>query len=156
MKHGRETSRQKIVDFFSEHHYFFNLTPKEKAYLANLCSIKKYKKDQVVFQEGDIGDALHIVKKGNVKIFKTGFLGDEAIAMMPEGEIYGEMSLIDSYPRSANAKAAVDTEVLIIKKEKFELLKKENPRLAIKLMALLLKLLSLRLRSTTLKALLRL
>jgi len=82
-----------------------------------------------------------------------GYLGETTIAQINPGEFFGEMAVIDCSPRSATAKAAFDTELMEMSAENFALLKKEYPSVAIKIMDLLLRLLSARLRTTTLKML---
>ncbi|OGF50279.1 MAG: hypothetical protein A2044_01950 [Candidatus Firestonebacteria bacterium GWA2_43_8] len=82
-----------------------------------------------------------------------GFLGETVIAQVNPGEFVGEMAVIDSSPRSATVKAIANTELLELSKESYIVLKKESPVIAIKIMDVLLRLLSLRLRSTTAKML---
>ena len=92
---------------------------------------------------------MFIVKKGSVKILKVGFLGETAIGQVNPGEFVGEMAVIDGSPRMATARVSVDTDLLVLTSEKFEQLKKDNATIALKILDVLLRILSLRLRATT-------
>jgi CRP-like cAMP-binding protein len=92
-----------------------------------------YPTDYVVFKENDVGDALYIVKKGNVRIFhEPKEEGDlpKNIAEIGNGGFFGEMALVSDSPRNASAKALVDSEVFILSKDDFKQLLDSNPTLA--------------------------
>ena len=144
---------KKLERFFTEHLYLGKLEDAEKKTLAKLCFQEDFKAGQIIFKEGEIGDTGYIIKKGGVKIFKSGYLGDETIVTFGPGDIFGEMAFIDNRPRSAGAKAVSDTELVGIKREVYESLKSEHPSIAVKLMDIFLKLLTERLRTTTLRLL---
>ena len=61
------------------------------------------------------------------------------------------MALLDASPRSASAKAIGDSELIELTSDAYETLKKDKPEIAVKLMDIFLKLLTTRLRSTTMK-----
>ncbi|MEM7352846.1 MAG: cyclic nucleotide-binding domain-containing protein [Acidobacteriota bacterium] len=74
--------------------------------LANFSSVKRYPGGTFLFREGDAGDEMYVVLEGRVMISK--FIpggGEEALAILDRGDFFGEMSLIDGEPRSADAKA---------------------------------------------------
>lgn len=75
---------------------------------------KKYKKGDVIFEEGADGNEAYIVKSGYVAISKAD--GDRQIELATRGpgEIVGEMALIDDSPRSATLSAKTDLELEII------------------------------------------
>lgn len=75
-------------------------------FLASLSREKKLAAGEVIFREGDPGDAMYVVLDGRVMISK--FIpgaGEEALAFLERGDYFGEMALIDRQPRSADAKA---------------------------------------------------
>lgn len=75
-------------------------------FLSSLSRERKVGAGQVLFREGDEGDAMYIVLEGRVMISK--FIpgaGEEALAFLERGDYFGEMALIDQQPRSADAKA---------------------------------------------------
>ena len=68
--------------------------------------------NQIIFEENEPGDSLYLIAKGSVRISKKGRAGQqEALAYLMEGDFFGEMALIDTGRRSAQA-AAVDHAVL--------------------------------------------
>ncbi len=82
------------------------LSPMEINFLATLSQEKKLEPGEMIFREGDPGDAMYIVLEGRVMISKfiTG-AGEEALAFLERGDYFGEMALIDNDVRSADAKA---------------------------------------------------
>ena len=146
-----ENRNPAIVDFFSKHIYFSRFSEDERIYLANRCELKKLKKDDIIFKDSEVGKCGYIVKEGGVKVYKEGFLGEEQIAQLGKGDIFGEMVLLDAFPRSASAKAVSETELVEITIEMYNNLKIERPDIAVKLMDTFLKLLTTRLRTTTMK-----
>ncbi|MEI7905179.1 MAG: Crp/Fnr family transcriptional regulator [Candidatus Firestonebacteria bacterium] len=138
-----------LAGALEEHPNFLQFTKEELLAFSKYCAGKSLEKDTVLFSEGDCGTSMFIVKKGNIKILKVGFLGETALGQITPGEFVGEMAVIDNSPRMATAKASVDTELLELTSEKFEQLKKEHPAIALKIVDVLLRILSVRLRSMT-------
>jgi CRP-like cAMP-binding protein len=105
--------------------------------------------DEVVFHERQPGTGMYIIKKGLVKLTKTSNGEKTKIAELGEGEFFGEMSLLEDYPRSAQATAVVKTELLgIFRPDLFDLIER-NPRLGSKLLLKVSQRLANRLRKTT-------
>jgi CRP-like cAMP-binding protein len=94
----------------------------------------------VVFIKGDRGNAAYMVRSGRVEIRE----GDRVVEAMTRGELFGEMALIDSEPRSASAVAVGSTELAVINAETFYQLVRDEPDFAIAVM----RLMSRRLRAT--------
>ena len=89
-------------DLFSEQ----KLSRMEIHFLASLSKERKLKPGEVLFREGDPGDAMYVVVDGRVRIGKQiPGAGEEALAFMDRGDWFGEMALIDNQPRSAEATA---------------------------------------------------
>ncbi|NQW00093.1 MAG: cyclic nucleotide-binding domain-containing protein [Rhodospirillales bacterium] len=80
---------------------------------------KFYNKGEMVFEEGQAGDCAYIVEMGQVEIFKR--LEGETVhlAAMGEGELFGEMAVIDGSPRMANARAVEDSVIIFLPKKLF-------------------------------------
>lgn len=90
-------------------------------------SVADYRKDQVVFSQGDSADAVFYVQKGRVKLVVTSEQGKEAVvAMLGEGEFFGEGCLIAQPLRLATASAMTDSAVMrVAKPEMIRILEKE-------------------------------
>ena len=89
-------------DLFSEQ----KLSRMEIHFLASLSRERRLQPGEVLFREGDAGDAMYVVLEGRVRIGKQiPGAGEEALAFMDRGDWFGEMALIDNQPRSAEATA---------------------------------------------------
>uniref|UniRef100_A0A7C4UBR4 Crp/Fnr family transcriptional regulator n=1 Tax=candidate division WOR-3 bacterium TaxID=2052148 RepID=A0A7C4UBR4_UNCW3 len=90
-------------------------------------NLKVLKQGEILFREGDPGEEMFLIKKGEIKITKK--IGDEdkVLAILKEGDFFGEMAIIDKAPRSATAIASTDTELIVVDREAFLKQVKENP-----------------------------
>lgn len=70
---------------------------------------KMFKKDEVVFNEGDAADGMYYICSGKVEIASINNGKKTVLAHMREGEIFGEMALVDNQPRSATVTALENT-----------------------------------------------
>jgi CRP/FNR family cyclic AMP-dependent transcriptional regulator len=105
--------------------------------------------DEVIFHEKQPGVGMYIIKMGRVRLAKTINEKKVKIAELKENEFFGEMSLLEDYPRSAEATAVERTEVLgIFRPDLFDLIA-SNPRLGSKILLGLSQRLASRLRETT-------
>lgn len=104
--------------------------------VASITSEKSYSKKNIVFHEGDYGDALYIIKAGRIKIAKVALDGREkTLTILKGGDFFGEMAIFDDMPRSATAESMDnDVRLLSISKNDFERLIIENPSIAIRIM----------------------
>lgn len=71
----------------------------------------------VLFSEGEPGDKAYLIVSGTVDIFRTRHDGEQLLASVGRGELIGEMSLIDSQPRMASARANTDAELIVISQD---------------------------------------
>lgn len=137
------------AQFLSRTPLFAKLSPQECSILAGYCESKQVEAGQIVFAEGDFGDAMYIVKQGALNIFKKDLLGDVRIAEIRPGSLVGEMALVDGKPRSANVRASESSRLLTLSRASYGDLKKAHPQVATKFQDELLLLISSRLRQTT-------
>ena len=122
---------------------FATLNEKDMEVISKIIFINTYAKGEVVFQEGEKGDSLYIILKGQVKVCLYDEDGREYIlAAIGKDGFFGELALIDELPRSANAITLENSELLIIRRHDFTRLLMENPMITIAI----LKVLSRRLR----------
>lgn len=118
--------------------------------LAEYLQSRSVKKGALIFREGDRDATLFVIAEGKVGIFKAGAKKqDLPIATIGVGHTLGEMALIDGQARSAGAVAVEDLVLLAITKADLDRLTNDHPRLAVKLVMKVAKLLSQRLRQTT-------
>src|SRR5690606_8874588 len=97
--------------------------------IARTCVIHEYKAGEVVFNEGDPADSLHLVRRGSLMVSRR--IGEREIVLsyVPAGNYVGEMGVMGGGVRSATVKAAIATETIELSGEGFELLLLNNPEL---------------------------
>ncbi len=128
---------------------FENLSTPELEKIAKISRMEAFGKGQVVFKEGDPGDCCYVITNGEVRISKLiPNIGEEALAVMKPGDYFGEMALIDKFPRSAHAIANTDVAALVITKTDLDKILISDHELGYKLLWTFTKTLSKRLRET--------
>mgnify|MGYP001052385723 FL=1 len=90
---------------------------------------------EIIFREGDAGTEFFVVKSGKVAIRH----GNKTLQLLGEGEIFGEMALIDSAPRSATVVAETDTVVVPVSEKQFLFMTSESPYFALNVMRMLVR-----------------
>jgi CRP/FNR family cyclic AMP-dependent transcriptional regulator len=88
---------------------------------------KKLTPGEILFEEGDKGEVMYLIREGKIKITKGKGEDEKVLAVLKEGDFFGEMAIIESAPRSASAIAATNVSLLVIDKETFRSKIKENP-----------------------------
>jgi CRP-like cAMP-binding protein len=103
------------VDIFSR------LTPEGLALIAEVSTEEQHDAGTVIFRQGDPGDKLYLILSGRVRISReVPGMGEEALAILKEGDVFGEMALLDEAPRSADARVHERCKLLSIPKNGFE------------------------------------
>lgn len=117
--------------------------------LAAVCTEESYRVGEVIFKEGDLGDKLYLILDGRVRISRdVSGMGEEALAILGPGSAFGEMSLIDDFPRSADARVHERCRLLVLTKSALEDLLFLDKDLAYEILWNFVKILSARLRET--------
>ncbi|MDI6739062.1 MAG: cyclic nucleotide-binding domain-containing protein [Candidatus Edwardsbacteria bacterium] len=144
------TTTVKNTELLKKVHLFNDLTQQELEKILAIAYEKSFNKEEAVFQEGEIGDAFYIVFDGQVRISTiVPGVGEEALKVLRPGDYFGEMALIDDFPRSAAAIAHEgDIKLLAVYKRDFKKLLADDKDLANKLMSVFIRTLSARLRET--------
>jgi len=109
---------------------FAMLDPSTLSALANRFVTERHPAGQIIFQEGDEGDKLHIVVRGTVEILKD--TSDEIprqVAVLQDGDFFGEIALLTNVPRTATAKTRQPTVLLTLDREQFDNLMLAEPSL---------------------------
>ena len=100
---------------------FSSLTEAQVDVLEGAFTKKKFGRNTVIFKQGHPSDAFFVILIGRVHVTTQDPRGREVIfAVLEQGDYFGEMSLIDNEPHSANVKTVVPTEVLMIERQAFE------------------------------------
>lgn len=99
---------------------FHDMDPDELTRLAMTMARRRFRRNEVIFHEGDPGDSLHVVVEGRIKITRESADGAEAIVViLTPGESFGELVMLDGAPRSATATAMEPTETMTMSRSTF-------------------------------------
>jgi CRP-like cAMP-binding protein len=107
--------------------------------------LKPFDEGAVLFEEGDEGEELYIIRAGKVAIKKRVAHGEITLAILEKGDFFGEMAMLEHIPRTAKAEMAEAGKLIVINSEVFGDMIKANPEIAVRM----LRKYSLRLRETT-------
>ena len=128
---------------------FADLDADELQRVAEVCKEQKFQGAETVFKEGEPGNRLYIIAEGEVRISRNiPGSGEEALAVLKKGSVFGEMAILDRSERSTDAIANADSVLLTISRSDFELLMDFNRDIAYKVLWAVVRLLSARLRVT--------
>lgn len=137
------------LDLLAKVHMFEGLRPAYLKRIAGIGDREQHATGAVIFSEGAVGDKMYLILSGAVRISReVPGMGEEALAVLRPGNYFGEMSLIDDSPRSADAKAHEACELFVIRKEELEDLLFVDRDLAYDLLWNFVRTLSGRLRET--------
>jgi CRP-like cAMP-binding protein len=125
------------------------LSAQELRLLAKYSHERRFPADALIFAEGEPGDCLYIVLEGAVRISRmVPGMGEECLAILERGEVFGELALVDDQPRSADARAhRSTTTVFAISRSLLEEVLSMDPDAAVQFLNLLGRLLCRRLRA---------
>jgi len=135
-------------EFLKQTLLFKDLTEDELVEIILIGHLKKFKANQIIFEEGDPGDDLFLIVDGSVRISKIQNKNEEALAILESKSFFGEMTLLDRQPRSAWAIAHEDTSIFIIPTEKLIDIFEKNLAIGYKFLWAFSVTLAKRLRST--------
>lgn len=111
---------------------FSTLSPRELKVVGSLIHQRSVLANEIVFDEGEEGQAIYIVLAGEVAICHQGEFASP-IAVIPPGRIFGELALIDGGPRSAQARAVRDSELGVMFRGDFQNLMESHAAIATKI-----------------------
>jgi len=137
------TTVEKVL-FLKSIDLFRALPSEELAQIAEIAEEVPFGAGDPVFTEGETGDALYLVVEGAVRVHR----GDRQLARLGERDVFGEMAVLDSEPRSASVTVIEDAVLLKIGRDDFRDILGERPEIALGV----IKVLSRRLRETNTKS----
>jgi CRP-like cAMP-binding protein len=138
-----------VTDLLRRVAIFKDLDEDELKQVADVCREEKFVSGEYIFREGEHGNRLYLTVDGEVRISRdVPGGGEEALAVLKAGALFGEMAVFDRTERSTDAISNGGTTVLTIARADFEILLDFNRDLAYKVLWASVRLLSSRLRST--------
>lgn len=128
---------------------FKDLDESELAEIAQVCKEEKFVSGEYIFHEGEHGNRLYLIVEGEVRISRdVPGSGEEALAILKPGALFGEMAVFDRSERSTHAISNGGTTALTITRPDFEMLLDFNREMAYKVLWSVTRVLSGRLRNT--------
>ncbi len=96
--------------------------------IATVARPREFDRGELLFVEGDVGDALLVLVHGSVTVFRTSSDGERAaLTVLEPPEVIGEIALLDGAPRSASVEAIEPTTVLSLSRPEFFALLRHQP-----------------------------
>lgn len=140
---------QGIVNALANIELFSGIHAEGLEKIAEVCVEQTYAPGETVFREGELGDKLFLIREGEIRISrKVSGMGEEALAMLGAGAAFGEMSIVDESPRSADAIVHERCRLLVLTKEAIEDLMFLEKDLAYEILWNFVRILAARLRET--------
>ena len=140
------------ADFLVCFPFFETLTSEDVLVIAEHINFLEINEGEILFTEGEEGECVYFVIEGELEVIKeSGIQGRKGvvISLLARGRSIGEMSVIDKAPRSATVKARTNATVMSLSADGFDLILQKHPRVGIKILKGISRLLSVNLRKTS-------
>jgi CRP/FNR family transcriptional regulator, cyclic AMP receptor protein len=114
--------------------FLADLETDERADLEQLGAVRRYRRGDVIFHQGDDAGAVVVLRDGHVKATMLDDGREVILAFPGPGELLGELSAVDGHPRSATVRAVDEVEALVIPGSAFRAYLERRPRIALVLL----------------------
>lgn len=115
-----------MIEILKKIPFFAELSDEDLKSIGQTIQMQYFGPDQVIFEEGDYGEEMYIIKRGKVAVLRD----FSVIAELSDNAFFGEMALVSEEPRNATIRAITDVEALVLKKDKFRELLETKPSIA--------------------------
>ncbi len=115
-----------MIEILKNIPFFSTLSEDDLNKIAENVKMEYFPKEHVIFNEGDPGEIMYVIKRGQVQVIR----GDAVIATLEDGAFFGEMALVSDEPRNATIKTVTELEVMTITKADFKHLMENNAGIA--------------------------
>ena len=144
----------KLLEMTDSSTWAKDLTDDDLRALCRYLRLHRFEKDSVIFTEGAPDDSMAIILSGSIEITKKDASPEhkpKCLVRIGPGRAFGEMALIEGPPRSATARAMDAVSLLVLTREMYEKLCEKDHKLALKVTINIARLISFRLRNTSVK-----
>lgn len=134
----QDSTRTRRIARLREIPLFVDLNEKSLGLLVDDLRAREYKKDELLFRQGDESREIYVLLKGKVRIYKISPSGNEtSIDIFAKHDLLGEIAALDNEPRSTSAKAIGSVSLLVMSQERFLYHLQTMPGLAVNLARLM-------------------
>ena len=136
------------IAFFRNVPIFYGLTSRQLARVMLSMQRRAYRVGENLFEEGQVGKAVFVIKSGQVELLRNGPAGPRSLGVLGPGQMFGEMALLEQMQRTATATVIEDGEIFLLYTATLEALIRDHPDIGVKLLRNMAVLLSALLRRT--------
>ncbi|HNR18444.1 MAG TPA: cyclic nucleotide-binding domain-containing protein [Bacteroidia bacterium] len=112
---GKSIDKENILKILSGISFFKHVSPGMLMHLADKCTVQNFLSSSPIIRKGDAGDSIYIIVSGTVKVHD----GEHELALLNDGNYFGEFSIIDNEPRSSSVTAYNDVILLSVDRNDF-------------------------------------
>jgi len=147
---SKNVLKEAIINCLSSIPIFADLDPAELTTISDHMHVSRFEAGDLVFSEGDPGDEVCFVVDGTLDVLKL-YDGkvEKKIAVKAPGGSLGEMAVIGNFSRTATVKSRTDVTLLTLPRRRFDQICDEHPKIGVKILRSIARLLSLHLRDTS-------
>lgn len=148
----KKTDEDSLAYFLKNLPVFSELSPRALAILEDLVHVRNYKSHETIFEEGDPGSGMYMVRSGAVKVYSRKQNGsEEELTKLGPGDFFGETTLTAPAPRSASAKTMETTELVGLFRADILELAEKKPSVSSSILLGLTRIVSERLQAASLE-----
>jgi CRP-like cAMP-binding protein len=148
-KSNRGQEKRDMIAFLRGVPLFSSLSKRELYTLNSIAHLRTYQEDEFVFRKGQPGAAMFIIRSGAINIVDHDpDSGDNVIATLGANAFFGELALLDDSPRSASARASVNSDVYAFFRTDLERLLNSSPQIGLQVYRALAMIIGTRLKIT--------
>src|SRR5215204_3053019 len=126
------------IELLAEVPFFAPMDEEERSTLASNLDLVKYSAGEMIFQYGEPGGALYIIRSGEVEVFIKDNTGNRLILETSgPGDYFGELSLMDEGPRTASVVVTKDVDLLRLDRADLEVFFNKHPAAAMDMLAVM-------------------
>ncbi len=115
-----------MIEILKQIPFFAKLPTEDLEAIGQKVQMQYFGPEQVIFEQGDYGEEMYIIKRGKVQVVRD----FAVIAELGDNAFFGEMALVSEEPRNAGIKAISEVEALVLKKDDFRELLENKPSIA--------------------------
>jgi CRP-like cAMP-binding protein len=127
-----------MADSLSSIQIFKNVSLADLENLGRAIKVQQFKDGEMLFDEGDEGDAMYMIEEGGISIFSVDSRGREkSLRTFGPGNVVGDFAVLDGQPRSARARAQGSLKALVLQRQMFKMFIQSRPQVILAVMKVL-------------------